>query len=117
MGVPAAKVFNLTDNSLAFLDLPRLLQLKSNPYFVRMASAANASILGDALKQEPSFFSLWIGSNDVLLYALDGGAYKPLSSKEFVPAIDRTGDPNYKNCGVNNITDPGLFKREVRSAY
>jgi len=48
---------------------------KFNPFFTRMASnPITASILGDVLTQNPTFFTLFIGSNDVLLYALDGAA-------------------------------------------
>lgn len=47
-----------------------------NPFFARMASdpanLANVSILGDVMLQSPTFFTLFIGSNDVLLYALSG---------------------------------------------
>ena len=48
---------------------------KFNPFFTRMASnPATASILQDAMAQNPTFFTLFIGSNDVLLYALAGAA-------------------------------------------
>lgn len=44
-----------------------------NPFFTRMASnPASASILADAMSQSPTFFTLFIGSNDVLLHALSG---------------------------------------------
>jgi len=44
-----------------------------NPFFTRMASnPSTASIIQDAAAQNPTFFTLFIGSNDVLLYALDG---------------------------------------------
>lgn len=46
-----------------------------NPFFTRMASnPASASMLSDAMLQTPTFFTLFIGSNDVLLYSLAGGA-------------------------------------------
>ena len=38
-----------------------------------MASASNATVLGDALSLNPTFYTLWIGSNDVLGYAASGG--------------------------------------------
>jgi hypothetical protein len=38
-----------------------------------MASTPNASVLADAMAQQPTFFSLWIGINDVLGYATTGG--------------------------------------------
>lgn len=73
MGVPGAKVGHLLydgyGNSANLLSDPPT----ANPYFVRMASAPNTTILTDAMAQSPSFFSLWIGNNDVLGYALSGG--------------------------------------------
>ena len=44
----------------------------ANPYFVRMASSAGASILGDAMAQQPTFFTLFTGLNDVLGYSTSG---------------------------------------------
>jgi len=38
-----------------------------------MASTPNASVLADAMAQKPTFFSLWIGINDVLGYTTTGG--------------------------------------------
>jgi len=63
MGIPGAKSFHLLFNGYAPL----------NPYFNRMASAPTATVLGDALAQNPTFFSLWIGVNDELGYATNGG--------------------------------------------
>jgi len=45
----------------------------ANPYFVRFASSDSTSILLDAMLKNPTFFTLWIGNNDVLGYALTGG--------------------------------------------
>ncbi len=71
VGVPGAKSYHLLFDGYGN---PSNLQLGlANPYFVRMASAVNATMLGDAMGQNPSFFSLWIGNNDVLGYALTGG--------------------------------------------
>ena len=70
MGVPGAKSFHLLANGYGNIaGLPNL----ANPYFVRMASSPNASVMEDALIQQPTFMSLWIGSNDVLGYAVSGG--------------------------------------------
>jgi lysophospholipase L1-like esterase len=45
-----------------------------NPFFTRMASnPATASMLSDAATLQPTFFSLFIGNNDVLGYATSGG--------------------------------------------
>ncbi|WP_317173250.1 G-D-S-L family lipolytic protein [Aestuariibaculum sediminum] len=71
MGVPGAKSYHLLYDGYGN---PNNLQAGlANPYFVRMASSPTATILGDAMAQSPSFFSLWIGNNDILGYALSGG--------------------------------------------
>lgn len=82
MGVPGAKVFHLVApgyGNPAGLD-PN--NLTANPYFVRFASAPNTSVLQDAVAQKPTFFSLWIGNNDVLGYATTGGdGTNPITDK------------------------------------
>ena len=65
LGVPKAKVADLTKEGYA--------TLQENPLFARFASSANATIVGDAVAQNPTFFTLWIGNNDVLGYATAGG--------------------------------------------
>ena len=46
-----------------------------NPFFTRMASnPATASMLTDAIALDPTFFSVFLGNNDVLAYALAGAA-------------------------------------------
>ncbi len=71
MGVPGAKSYHI--GLEGYGSLTNLAIGRANPYFVRFASSPDASIIGDALIQNPSFFSLWIGSNDVLGYAVGGG--------------------------------------------
>lgn len=45
-----------------------------NPFYTRFASnPTSSSVIGDALLNNGTFFSLWIGGNDVLGYALEGG--------------------------------------------
>ena len=69
MGVPGAKSFHLLAPGYGNpANFPN-----ANPYFVRFATAPNATILADAVAQSASFFSLWIGNNDVLSYATSGG--------------------------------------------
>lgn len=63
MGVPGART-----NHVLFPGYGTL-----NPYFGRFASAPTASVLGDAMAMNPSFFSLWLGNNDILGYAISGG--------------------------------------------
>ena len=72
MGVPGAKSFHLL--APGYGNLGNVSLGLANPYFVRMTGATpNASVLDLALAQSPTFFSLWIGNNDVLGYALSGG--------------------------------------------
>lgn len=96
MGVPGMKSFHLFAEGYGN---PANLQTgTANPYFVRFASAPNATILGDALAQNPTFFSLWIGKNDILSFATSGGVgiAQPV-----------TEDP--ANYGSNDITNPDVF--------
>ena len=65
LGVPGAKSFHLL--------APGYGSSLGNPYFRRFASAPSTTVLADALSQNPTFFSLWIGGNDVLGYAMSGG--------------------------------------------
>lgn len=65
MGIPGAKSFHL--------DFVGYGSSLGNPYFARFASTPGATVVSDALAQNPTFFSLWIGGNDVLGYALTGG--------------------------------------------
>lgn len=65
MGIPGARSFHLTYSGYG--------SSLGNPYFARFASSPTATVLQDALAQEPTFFSLWIGGNDVLGYATSGG--------------------------------------------
>ena len=72
LGVPGAKSFHLL--APGYGNLGNLALGLANPYFVRMTgSTPDASVLDLAVAQSPSFFSLWIGSNDVLGYVLSGG--------------------------------------------
>ena len=74
MGVPGARVAHLIAPGYGNPAGLTPTAPTANPYFVRFASSASASVVGDALKQDPTFISLWIGNNDVLLYATSGGA-------------------------------------------
>jgi len=72
MGVPGAKSFHLLFDGYG--NPANLATATANPYFVRMASSPTSTVLGDAMAQNPSFFTLSeIAGNDVLGYALAGG--------------------------------------------
>ncbi|WP_026978508.1 lipase [Flavobacterium tegetincola] len=71
MGVPGAKSYHLL--APGYGNLAGLATGTANPYFVRFRSSATTSVIADAMAQNPTFFSLWIGNNDVLGYATSGG--------------------------------------------
>jgi lysophospholipase L1-like esterase len=71
LGLPGAKSYHLIAPGYGN---PAGLSLgTANPYFVRFATAPGTTVLKDATDQNPTFFSLWIGGNDVLGYATTGG--------------------------------------------
>lgn len=72
-----------------------------NPYFNRFASAETASVLGDAINAQGSFFIFWLGGNDVLGYAT-GGAADPSDLTEAA-----VFDAKYKSVIADLITTPG----------
>lgn len=96
MGVPGAKSFHLLSDTYGNI---AGVGSYANPYFVRMASSPTATMLGDAMAQAPTFFSLsLIGGNDVLGYATSGGT-----------GVDQTGNLNPATYGRYDITDPNVF--------
>jgi lysophospholipase L1-like esterase len=97
MGVPGAKSFHLGIAGYGAL----------NPYFARHATTPTATVLGDAMTKNPTFFTNWIGSNDVLAYATSGGA----QADGVTPAADHneTGNLNPATYGFNDITNSGVF--------
>lgn len=102
MGVPGAKSFHL--GAAGYGNAAGLAIGAANPYFVRFASSTNASVIGDAVSQAPTFFSLWIGNNDVLSYATSGGV-----------GVDQKGNLNPATYGSNDITDPTVLASVISS--
>ncbi|WP_300564491.1 G-D-S-L family lipolytic protein [Flavobacterium sp.] len=89
MGVPGAKSFHLLAPAYGN---PAGLGVSANPYFVRFASSTSTSILADAMMQQPTFFSLWIGNNDVLGYATTGGdGTNPITPTTGAPGVGFDG--------------------------
>ena len=70
-----------------------------NGLFGAFMSGPTASVIGDAVASNPSFFSLWPGGNDLLGYALTGGS---------VDGYDPT------NTGA--LTDPATFTAALNGA-
>src|SRR5690606_32336363 len=96
MGVPGAKSFHLLAPGYGN---PAGIPIgAANPYFARFASSESATVIGDAASQNPTFFTLWIGNNDILGYATSGGS-----------GVDQTGNMDPSTYGSNDITDPNVF--------
>ncbi|HET8737782.1 MAG TPA: SGNH/GDSL hydrolase family protein [Pricia sp.] len=96
MGIPGAKSFHLV--APGYGNVAGVAIGQANPYYTRIASEPNATVIGDAVAQNPSFFSLWIGNNDILSFAVSGGA-----------GVDQTGNLDPSTYGGNDITDPNVF--------
>ncbi len=96
MGVPGAKSFHLV--APGYGNVAGVASGSSNPYFVRFASSPGTTVLADAFAQSPTFFSLWIGNNDVLSYATSGGT-----------GTNQAGNLDPTTYGGNDITDPNVF--------
>jgi len=95
-GIPGLKSYHLGVAGYGML----------NPYFGRMASSATATVIGDAVAQNATFFTLSeIGGNDVLGYATSGGV-----------GVDQTGNLNPATYGSADITDPNVFAASFSGA-
>lgn len=96
MGVPGAKSFHL--GAPGYGSAAGLGAGTANPYFVRFASTITTTVITDAATQAPTFFSLWIGNNDVLSYATGGGV-----------GTNQLGNFDPSTYGSSDITDPNVF--------
>lgn len=103
-GVPGAKSFHL---GLQGYGNPANLPAAANPFYIRMASTTNATVIGDATAANGTFFTLWIGNNDILSYATSGGS-----------GVDQNAANNINPAtyGSNDITDDNVFA-QVYSGY
>lgn len=95
MGIPGAKSFHLL--APGYGDIAGVGSY-ANPYFVRTATSATATVLGDAMMKNPTFFTNWIGNNDVLAFATSGGI-----------GVNQEGNFDPATYGPNDITDPNVF--------
>ena len=86
-GVPGAKSFHLL--SPTYGSPAGILAGTANPYYVRFAPAnGTTSVVAYAAAQAPTFFSLWIGNNDVLGYATTGGdGTNPITPSAGAPGV------------------------------
>lgn len=96
LGVPGAKSYHLVASGYG--NVAGVAGGLANPYFARFATSASTTVVADAVAQDPTFFSLWIGGNDILGYATSGGSGK-----------NQTGNLDPKTYASNDITDPNVF--------
>jgi len=100
MGVPGAKSYHLL--AQGYGNVAGVSLGLANPFYARFASSPTASVLGDVAAQNPSFFTLWIGNNDVLGFATSGGA-----------GLDQTGNFDPTTYGGNDISDPNVVAGSI----
>lgn len=98
VGVPGAKSFHLLAAGYG--------SSVGNPYFRRFASAPSTTVLADALSQNPTFFSLWIGGNDVLSFAMSGGTGAN---------NNKTGNVTPSTYGSNDLTHNAVFDSTINT--
>ena len=96
LGIPGAKSFHLI--APGYGNAAGVPSGKSNPYYARFSTSPTSTVLADALVQSPTFFSLFIGGNDVLSFATSGGI-----------GVNQTGNLDPSTYGSNDITDPNVF--------
>ncbi|MDO5509679.1 MAG: SGNH/GDSL hydrolase family protein [Weeksellaceae bacterium] len=101
MGVPGAKSFHLA--AQGYGNPQGISQGLANPYFARFASSPTTSVIADAVAQQPTFFTLWIGNNDVLSYATSGGV-----------GVNQAGNLNPATYGSNDISAPQVVAGAIQ---
>ncbi|MCG9971509.1 SGNH/GDSL hydrolase family protein [Christiangramia crocea] len=98
MGVPGAKSYHLKAEGYGSIAGLQTDPPSSNAYFARFSTSESTTVLADAMAQNPTFFTLWIGNNDVLGYATSGGT-----------GTFQTNNTDVRSYGPNDITDPNAF--------
>lgn len=102
MGIPGAKSFHLI--TPGYGNIAGVSTGTANPYYARFSSSATSRVLDDAIAQKPTFYSLWIGNNDVLSYATTGGM-----------GTDQKGNTNPATYGPNDISDPAVVAGSIQT--
>lgn len=101
VGIPGARSFHLVAEGYGNSEAGAG---NYNPFFTRFKSDPMASVLGDAMMAEPTFFSLWAGNNDVLGYATAGGTGQ---------GLEEMGDP--AQVSGNDITPVNVFESSIEA--
>lgn len=97
-GVPGARVFHLAAPNYGAVS--GVLTGTANPYYARFSSSESSTVIADAAAANGTFFTLWIGNNDILGYATSGGAGVDNNELNNV-------DPSMQ--GSNSITNNNVF--------
>lgn len=101
-GVPGAKSFHLI--APGYGNIAGVVAGTANPYYVRFSSSTTSTVADDAANKNPTFFSLWIGNNDVLSYATSGGV-----------GVNQAGNVNSATYGSNDISDPNVVAASIKT--
>ena len=100
LGVPDLRIADITSTSYSIV----------NPYYERITpdTAPNQTYLERVAATDHTFFSMWLGNNDVLLYATSGGAFSGgvLNSDFRTITPTNTFDANY-SAMLNTLTADG----------
>ena len=83
LGVPGAKSFHLLAPGYGNIAGLFTTPITANPYYVRFASSTTSRVIDEVQYINPTFFTLWIGNNDVLQYALNGGSADSITSPSY----------------------------------
>ncbi|MDQ0592397.1 lysophospholipase L1-like esterase [Chryseobacterium ginsenosidimutans] len=113
-GVPGAKSFHLVAPNYG--NPSGILLGTANPYYARFSSSNTSSVVDDAVAKSPTFFSYWIGNNDVLSYATNGGTNSTTVGgvTTYTPATVQTSvdATTYK---PNDISSPALVAGAIKA--
>nr|WP_317169839.1 G-D-S-L family lipolytic protein [Nonlabens sp. Ci31] len=105
-GVPGARVFHLA--APGYGSLAGVSTGTANPYYTRFSSSETSTVIGDAAAANATFFTLWIGNNDILGYATSGGAGVDNNELNIVdPAMQGN------NSITNNLVFGGVYQQLV----
>jgi len=104
-GIPGAKSYHLNFPGYA----------QANPYYGRFASSEDATVISDIATSQPTFFTLWIGSNDVLSYATNGGGMvTERDGTTMREAKFQLGNTNPATYSEGDISDPNVVAGAIK---
>ncbi len=102
LGVPGAKSYHLLAEGYG--SIAGVEAGTANPYYAYFATSDTSTVVADAVAQDPTFFTLWIGNNDILAYSTAGGDES---------GIDQTGNFDPSQYGSNDISDPNVVINSI----